>query len=362
MKWVTSASLPDRNHGRDSGTDSGSHHDINFARQLDILAYSDIFFFFGRLSLRNKMKRQESHPGTVLCVAMSGDSQRLMSGGRDKTIKVWDVQTGDNMQTLKGHRGSVMSMDFSPTGNVLVTGGEEGNVKLWKLCDDKISLIRASVGHFDAVNAVKISPDGLKIATTSTDGNTCIWDIKSVKKMHEFSCLDINMFCVTWSSDSKLVAAGGMFAAVFVWNAQDGTRVLRRWNKKDRRDKKCISLNAQTSILVSAGDDRVIHVWKLHLDKSSGRVAVMHRMTGHKASITSLVTSLDGACIISGSDDKTIRLWDAHTGMQIKLFSGHKGPVTSLAWSPDGSFIVSGGADRAVHVWNVHMSSVVNQV
>jgi WD40 repeat protein len=76
-------------------------------------------------------------------------------------------------------------------------------------------------------------------------------------------------------------------------------------------------------------------------------------LKGHTISVHSVAFSPDGKQIVSGSFDKTIKLWDAVTGKEILTFKGHTDPVFSVAFSPDGKRIVSGSHDGTVKVWEM---------
>jgi WD40 repeat protein len=69
--------------------------------------------------------------------------------------------------------------------------------------------------------------------------------------------------------------------------------------------------------------------------------------------VTAVAFSPDGQILASGSDDKTIKLWDLQTGVEIATLSGHDSYVQSVAFSPDGKTLVSGGHDKTVKVWQV---------
>ena len=72
----------------------------------------------------------KGHSGIVHSVCFSPNGQRIVSGGQDKTLKVWDSKTGQEMLTLKGHSGSVTSVSFSPDGKRIVSGSLDGTVKV----------------------------------------------------------------------------------------------------------------------------------------------------------------------------------------------------------------------------------------
>jgi WD40 repeat protein len=78
---------------------------------------------------------------------------------------------------------------------------------------------------------------------------------------------------------------------------------------------------------------------------------------GHKADVTSVAFSRDGGRLVSGSDDRTVRIWDAETGKPMgEPFQGHTGWVLFVAFSPDGKRVVSGSADQTVRIWALLMA------
>src|SRR5205814_325277 len=76
------------------------------------------------------------------------------------------------------------------------------------------------------------------------------------------------------------------------------------------------------------------------------------RLTGHKDEVWSVSVSADGKRVLTSSGDKTLRLWDAHTGKQLRVFEGHTSSVRSAALSQDGKRVLSGSVDHTVRLWD----------
>ena len=77
----------------------------------------------------------EGHAGQVWCVAVSPDGSKIASGSADFTVMLWNIETGDLLQTFKGHLGEVRSVAFSPDGKLLASRGDDLEIKLWKTPD-----------------------------------------------------------------------------------------------------------------------------------------------------------------------------------------------------------------------------------
>src|SRR6266702_726961 len=116
-----------------------------------------------------------------------------------------------------------------------------------------------------------------------------------------------------------------------------------------------IALSSDGQHIVSGSEDRTICVW----NAMTGEI-VAGPFNGHSNPVTSVAFSPDGQHIVSSSKDRTIRVWNAITGETVAgTFSGHSDSVMSVAFSPDGQHIVSGSCDRTIRVWNAMTGETV---
>jgi WD40 repeat protein len=126
--------------------------------------------------------------GPSLNVAFSPDGRRLATGGEKNSVKIWDVQTGEKLQTLAGqHSGEVYALAFSPDedGRWVASAGEDSAVKVWD--SHTGAFVRSFRGHTGLVSSVAFSPDGGRLVSGSRDRTVKIWDVTQLEKLSEES-------------------------------------------------------------------------------------------------------------------------------------------------------------------------------
>jgi WD40 repeat protein len=104
--------------------------------------------------------------------------------------------------------------------------------------------------------------------------------------------------------------------------------------------------------ILTASEDKTARIWEAATAK---QIAVLH---GHENTLYSAAFSPDGARILTASEDKTARIWDAATAKEIAVLRGHENRVTSAAFSPDGARIVTAAADTTVRIWDAHFATM----
>jgi WD40 repeat protein len=119
-------------------------------------------------------------PGACLNVAFSPDGKRIAIGGKENTVILWDVDSGQELKTLRGHTGDVYTVAFSPNGRWVASAGEDSTVKVWDSHTGK--LIHSFRGHTGLVNSLAFRLDGRRLISGSRDCTVKTWDLTALEK------------------------------------------------------------------------------------------------------------------------------------------------------------------------------------
>jgi WD40 repeat protein len=298
----------------------------------------------------------EGHAGAALSVDWSPDGARLVSGGEDGTLRVWDVATGDILFVHHPYRSIYgMSVAWSPDGRQIASRHETG-LYVWEA--DSGELVRAMQAKVLQTSqygqGVAWSPDSARLATLDEHGQLQVWEVESEELLYEVSPGGkLTGYGVAWSPDGQWIAAiykglvsGDITGIVYMYDAANGARV--RAIHQQYGNFTSLSWSPDGTRLITPGDVNSISVW----DASTGRQLL--RLEGHTAKATTVDWSPDGGWLVSAGVDGVLRIWDAATGELRQTATGlFLGKVRSLAWSPDGSRLASGGEDETVRLWDM---------
>ena len=234
----------------------------------------------------------------------SPDGRYVLAGSEDKTMRLWDRESGRLIRRFDDHGGQVTSVAFAPDGRRALSGGEDKVVRLRDLYSISDEPLRALKGHTGWVFQVAFSRDG-RLAYSTSGGPNLMMD--------------------------------GTDSAVRVWDLEAGREVRKLTGHKGRVFGLAVSPDGRR---VLTGGDTTLILW----DASTGQE--IRCLRGHKGLISNVAFLPDGHRAVSGSLDQTIRLWDLETGQELHQFLGHPTGVTWVAVAPDGRRLLSSDFSR----------------
>jgi WD40 repeat protein/predicted negative regulator of RcsB-dependent stress response len=284
----------------------------------------------------------KGHQGWVNSVAFSPNGKQIVSGGADGTVRLWNHQGKPIGLPFKGHQSWVTSVAFSPNGKQIVSGNLDGTLRLWDSQGKPIG--QPWRGHQNRVTSVAFSPDGKQIVSSSYDGTLRLWDSQGKPIGLPFKGHQDKVTSVAFSPNGKQIVSGGNDMTVRLWDSQ-GKPIGQPW-RGHQGWVTSVAFSPDGKQIVSSSNDMTVRLWD-----SQGK-PIGQPLRGHQGLVLSVAFSPDGKQIVSSSNDGTLKLWDSQ-GKPIGLpFKGHQSRVYSVAFSPDGKQIVSGGNDKTVRLWD----------
>jgi WD40 repeat protein/serine/threonine protein kinase len=295
---------------------------------------------------------------------------RLIASAGPESVRLWDLEAGKEIFHLDGAQQCV---SFRRDGQQLATGGRNDTVRVWDVADAAggrpPAQVRELAGHTGRISAVAFRPDGQQLASASTGskdgkkpGEVYLWDAGTGQQVGQLQGLKTSVLSLAWRPDGQRLATLSADGSARVWEPATGREVL-----VPRPDEfkgaylsvGCVAYSHDGKRLAGAASNaldvnqrREVVIW----DPDTG--AVLTRLAGHSAPVSGLAFSPDGRRLASASWDINrgsvgeVKLWDVATGTEILTLPGH----VSVAFSPDGRFLAGVGGDvlgaSVIKVWD----------
>lgn len=296
------------------------------------------------------------HQEWVKSVAFSPDGQVLASGSFDHTLKLWDWQTGGCLKTLRGHTSTVTMVAFGPSGQ-LVSSSYDQMLKLWHVSTGQC--IRTLQGHGNRIWSVAFDPTGEWLASGGDDHATKLWRVSTGQCTKTIKGHTNAVMAIALNPDGHYLASGHEDQTVRLWDLSAGKCIQtlhghtnRIWSVAFAPPSKNGMVEAQNThsedaMLASGSGDRTIKLWNWRTGQC------LKTLRGHSSWVWSVAFSPNGVWLASSSYDRTIKLWDVDAGKCVQTLEGHTAPVVSVAFSPDGRWLASSSFDTTIKLWQV---------
>ncbi|VDB86439.1 unnamed protein product [Peniophora sp. CBMAI 1063] len=298
------------------------------------------------------------HDGPVRSVAYSAGTYgtlRIISGSADKTIRIWEAETGEKKgMPLVGSIDAVQSVAIDPNDIYVVGGSTDSKVRLWELETGIMS--NPFEAHSGTVWSVAVSSDGERIVSGSYDRTLRVWDANSGQQIGEpLAGHEGTIYSVAISGDSMHVVSGSSDRTVRIWKVKLDTGELEsmRILKEHTGTVWSVAFSPDRAHVVSGSADGTISVWSTKTDKNVEEAFTDEGYTDHR-DVTAVAFSPNSKRIVCGFDSGSIGVWDIDKQRPVgQPYKGHSDGVTSVAVSPDGECIVSGSYDKTVRIWDI---------
>jgi hypothetical protein len=297
-----------------------------------------------------------AHTAQVCAVAVTPDGTWIVSGSGDSTVRVWDRASGLPERTLTGH-GKTSSLEttssksvnvvaVTPDGTKIVSGGADHRVIIWDLASGHLErrLIYAPENSFHnvGVDALAITPDGTKIVSRCND-HTIFWDLASGHQKGRNWNSDYTESTVAVTPDNTRIVLAS-HRDVRVRDLASSRIECQFMGHTDKVS--AVAVTPDGARFISGSKDKTVRVW----DIATGNLE--HVLRGHTDWVHTVAVTPDGARVVSGGHDGTVRVWDLASGQEIACWVTDPGNevLACCTVRTDASLVVYGDYAGGVHV------------
>lgn len=278
--------------------------------------------------------------GAVRTLAIAADGSTIATSASDGVVAVLD-DTGQFLIKWKAAQVPVSSLALSPDGKRLASAANDSQVHFWDpLTGERLDPI---IGHETSISSVSCSHDGARLAAAAYDGMLCIWDAKTHALVRRVRANLGMAYVAKFAPDSKLLAVAGQDGSFATYDP-DGNEVHRLLTGSMAVMNLDWSPDSQNVVLACADS-------RLRIIKAEDRSTVLEIELPRNDAPFSVAWSPDGKTIAAGSS--VMRTYSAADGKLLRESKEPKAPVASIAFTPDSSRLVTGSADRATLLWKV---------
>jgi WD40 repeat protein len=286
------------------------------------------------------------HTGVVHHVAFSPDGSMLATASFDKTIKIWDAETGKELNTLKGHTDHVYCVAFSSDSTMLASGSRDKSIRVWNVRDGK--LLKELKGHTESVDTVAFNPNGKVLASGSVDKSVRLWNIVTGTEIAKLGEHSDGVNWLAWGPHGLTLASAGNDGIIKIWDGASKTQLKSIAVKGSKDGVAQVEFAPDRKVLYACGPDKCLHVWDL------GTATEISKLGPLSDAPVGLAVSPDGKRVATACFDGHLSMWDMQNGESkaFQLRDGKRPVVTyCIAFTPDGSAVVTGHeADNAARV------------
>ena len=317
----------------------------------------------------------ERHTDEVWFVAYSHDGTKLATAAKDAVVAVWEVASMLSSTTsmainpsngaavsnlagtkmLCGHTDALCAIAWSPDDTHLLTCACDQLIKMWDVNSGEC--VQTFSRHTESVTAIAWLPDGNYFISAGVDKTVLLWGVASGAVLSSWTGSRVHNLAVN-SHGTQLIAAcerGIRVCPIETMSSETPTLTVTEelWiEESEPITSLCLTKDGRHALVNTASQE--IHLWELPSR------SLIHRYIGHKQGrfvIRAAFGGVDESFVVCGSEDSQVYIWHRHSATLLEVLPGHSGAVNAVCWSPRHCMFASASDDHTVRVWEPGSSS-----
>ncbi|KAI3705145.1 hypothetical protein L1987_75378 [Smallanthus sonchifolius] len=283
----------------------------------------------------------KGHEGAVLTARFNGEGNYCLSGGKDRTIRLWNPHRGIHIKTYKSHGREVRDVHVTSDNSKICSCGGDRQVFYWDVSTGRV--IRKFRGHDSEVNAVKFNEYSSVVVSAGYDRSLRAWDCRS-HSTEPIQIIDtfldsVMSVCLTKTE----IIAGSVDGTVRTFDIRMG----RELSDDLGQPVNCISLSNDGNCVLASCLDSTLRL----LDRTTGEL--LQEYKGHTCKSFKMDCCLtnNDAHVVGGSEDGHLFFWDLVDACVVSSFRAHSSVVTSVSYHPKDNCMITASVDGSVRVW-----------
>ncbi|GLV43062.1 uncharacterized protein CBL_14260 [Carabus blaptoides fortunei] len=277
-------------------------------------------------------------------ITIDNINENCATASYDRTVKVWDLETAIEIQTLEGHSNVVFSVGFNRNGSKILTGSFDKTAKLWSIKSGKT--LQTFWGHTNEVVIAQFLPKEDIIVTASTDRTLRMFQTETGQELKTFAGHSGDIISVQIDCTGKFIISGSFDKTIRIWDPRIGscTNVLCGHEAEISRCK----INAHDTMVVSGSFDGRAILWDLRKMKY---YKIFQGQSSKKESIldVDIKDTLISACTSEGN----AYVWDSVNEEKYWELRGHQDIISKVCFNPIGNDVITCSDDHTVRIWNL---------